>query len=205
MSAQPKPKKLTVQEYLAIERAAEFKSEFFDGVMYPMYTQVGPKMMAGASRMHNTVKENLIVELGIRFKGGPCRTFSSDQRVRVDPTGLYTYPDIVILCGPGEYDPNDENTLLNPTAIVEVLSESTERYDRRAKFRNYQEIASFREYILAAQDEPVCERYVRQANGDWLLTTFAGLETELVLSSAPARIPLAEIYAGVTFPDTPPR
>ena len=108
MSAVPK-RKLTEAEYLAIERAAEFKSEFYNGEMFAM---------AGASREHNRVKENLVIELGARLKGGPCQTYSSDQRVVVGATGLYTYPDIVILCGPGAYDPADRDTLTNPTAII---------------------------------------------------------------------------------------
>ena len=152
MSAMPK-KKLTAAEYLAIERAAEFKSEFYDGEMFAM---------SGASREHNTLKENLVGEFFVRLKGGPCRTWSSDQRVRVDRTGLYTYPDIVVLCGSGEYDPADRDTLLNPDAIIEVLSPSTEKYDRGAKFRLYQQIPSLTEYVLAAQDEPLIEHFARQ-------------------------------------------
>ena len=195
MSAVPK-RKLTAAEYLTVERRAEFKSEFFAGEMFTM---------AGASREHNRLKENLIVELGTRFRGGSCQTYSSDQRVLVNSTGLYTYPDIVILCGPGVYDPADRDTLTNPTTIIEVLSESTERYDRGAKFRNYQQIPSLREYVLVAQDEPVCERFLRQADGSWALVSFVGLDATLVLLSAPAEIPLADVYAGVTFPDPPPR
>jgi len=195
MSAVPK-RKLTSVEYLAIERRAEFKSEFFAGEMFAR---------AGASREHNEIKDALIAVLRAAFKGGPCRTSSSDQRVLVNSTGLYTYPDIVILCGPGVYDPADRDTLTNPTAILEVLSESTERYDRGAKFRNYQQIPSLREYVLVAQDEPVCERFLRQADGSWALVSFVGLTATLVLLSAPAEIPLADVYAGVTFPDPPPR
>lgn len=195
MSAVTK-RKLTVAEYLAIEKQAEFKSEFFNGEMFAM---------AGASPEHNWVKENLIGELFARFKGGPCRTFSSDQRVKIDATGLYTYPDIAIVCGPPMYDPADANTLTNPIAIIEVLSISTERYDKGTKFRNYQKIPSMKEYILAAQDEPVCERYIRQADGSWGLVSFVGLSATLVFTSVPVQIPLADVYAGVVFPDPPPK
>ncbi len=194
MSALPK-KKLTVVEYLTIERKAQFKSEFFNGEMFAM---------AGATRKHNFIKENLIIELGGRLKGGPCRTVSSDQRVKVDRTGLFTYPDIVILCGPGEYDPADEETLVNPVAIIEVLSPSTEKYDRGAKFRNYQQIPSLTEYVLVAQDEAVCERFVRLPDGSWALVSFVGLAATLALTSVPVQIALADVYAGVTFPDAPP-
>jgi Uma2 family endonuclease len=193
MSAVPKPK-LTAKEYLVIERKAEFKSEFFKGEMFAM---------AGASREHSRVKENLIIRIGVQLEGGPCQTFSSDQRVLVETTGLYTYPDIVILCGPGIYDPAERDTLTNPSAIIEVLSPSTEKYDRGSKFRNYQKIPSLIEYVLVAQDEPLCDRYVRQADGSWALVSFVELAATLAFTSIPVRIPLAEVYAGVTFPETP--
>lgn len=201
MSDLRKPK-LTVAEYLEIERTAEFKSEFFDGVMYPVYSDVGPQAMAGASRLHNRVKENLVGELFVRLKGGSCQTYSSDQRVKVEASGLYTYPDIIIQCGTETYDANDLNTIVNPVTIIEILSPSTERYDRGVKFRNYQLIPSLVEYILVAQDEPVCERYIRQADNSWGLVSFVGLEATLVFTSVAAQIPLADIYAGVTFQET---
>ena len=124
--------RLTAHQYLTLERRAEFKSEFYKGEMFAM---------AGASFKHNEIKDALIAVLRAIFKDGRCRTLSSDQRVLVDRTGLYTYPDIVILCGPGEFDPNDAETLVNPTAIIEILSPSTEKYDRGLKFRNYQQIS----------------------------------------------------------------
>src|SRR5688500_15943172 len=168
MSAVPKPK-LTVAEYLARERAAEFKSEYYRGETFAM---------AGASRQHNTAKENLIGELFTRLKGSPCRTFSSDQRVKVPVTGLYTYPDIVIVCGKPEYDPLDPDTLVNPVAVIEVLSPATETYDRGAKFRQYQQLPSVQEYVLVSQNEPVVERFVRQNDGTWVLTVVTGLGGE---------------------------
>ena len=195
MSAVPKTK-LTAAEYLAIELAAENKNEFYDGEMFAM---------SGASRDHNCVKDNLIVEIGSRCKGGPCRTFSSDQRVRVDRTGLYTYPDIVILCGQGEYDPLNRDTLLNPTAIIEVLSPSTERYDRGMKFQHYQQIPSLREYVLVSQDQALVERYTRQENGTWVLTVFADPAGEFSLDTGSVRVSLADVYRGVDLPPMPPR
>jgi Uma2 family endonuclease len=193
MSTAPKPK-LTASEYLEIEGRAKFKSEFFNGEVFAM---------AGASREHNRVKENLVIELGSRLKGGPCQTFSSDQRVLVEATGLYTYPDIVVLCGPGTYDPMDRDTLINPTTIIEVLSPSTERYDRGARFRNYQKIPSLKEYLLVAQDEAVCDRYLRQADGSWALVSFVELTAILEFVSFPVHIPLADVYSGITFPEAP--
>ncbi len=185
-------KKLTANEYLEIERRAQLKSEFFNGEMFAM---------AGGSPQHNIIKENLILELGIRLRGGPCRTLSSDQRVLVNTSGLYTYPDIVVICGPLILDTRDKDTLTNPTAIIEVLSPTTERYDRGDKFRNYQKIESLKEYVMVYQDESLCERFVRQEDSSWALVSFVGLNNSLVFTSVSASIPLADVYAGVTFPD----
>jgi Uma2 family endonuclease len=160
--------------------------------------------MAGGSKVHVLVRDNLAGELHAQFKGTPCRARNLDQRVKVDATGLYTYPDIVIVCGEPQFEDKVFNTLLNPRAIVEVLSETTEAYDRGAKFAQYRQIPSLQEYVLVAQDQPLVERYVRQPGGDWLLTEFAGLERELAFASVPARVPLAEIYRDITFPETPP-
>lgn len=192
MSAVPK-KKLTAAEYLANERQSEFRSEFFNGEVFAM---------TGASREHNRIKENLIGELFARLKGGPCQTFSSDQRVLVEATGLYTYPDIVLLCGPGLYDAADRDTLTNPIALIEIMSPSTQRYDRGAKFRNYQQIESMVEYVIVAQDEAVCERYVRQADGSWALVSFVGLGATLTFTSIKTSVPLADVYVGVDFPES---
>lgn len=189
-------KKMSLADYFVLERRAEFKSEFFDGEMFAM---------AGASTPHCIIKENLSVELGTRLKGGPCRTLSSDQRLLVERTGLVTYPDLLIVCGKMEFSAIDPHTLVNPNAIIEILSPSTERYDRGTKFRNYQQIPTLTEYILVAQDEPVCERFVRQGDGSWALVSFVGLESELAFTSVPVRIPLADVYAGVTFTEPGPR
>jgi Uma2 family endonuclease len=145
----------------------------------------------------------LVGELYSRLKGGPCQSFSSDQRLLVQANGLYTYPDIVIVCGRGEFDEADRDTLVNPTTIIEIISPSTERYDRGAKFRSYQLIKGLKEYVLIAQDEPVCERFVRQPDGSWALVSFVGIEATLVFTTARAELSLADIYAGVEFSDRP--
>jgi len=189
MSAIPR-RRLTEAEYLAIERDAEFKSEFFQGEMFAR---------AGASREHNYVKENLIVEIGRRLLGTPCRTFSGDQRVKVSATGLYTYPNIVIVCGKPEYDLIDRDTLLNPVVVIEVLSPSTEKYDRGAKFRQFHQLKSVKEYALVSQEVAVCERFVRQGDGSWVLTTVTDLKAEFEFSTVSVRIPMADIYSGVDF------
>ncbi|MDB5313396.1 MAG: hypothetical protein JWO38_7598 [Gemmataceae bacterium] len=194
MSAVPK-KKLTEAEYLALERKAEFKSEFYNGEMFAM---------AGASRQHNELKENLSIEIGSRLKGGPCRTYSSDQRVNVDRTGLYTYPDLLIVCGRPEFDPKDTDTLVNPQVIIEILSKSTESYDRGVKFLHYRRLPSVREYVLVSQDRMLVERFVRQSDETWVLTTF-DQSVEFALATVPVRIPLADVYRGVEFDEPPLR
>jgi Uma2 family endonuclease len=191
MSAVPKVI-LTPAEYLAVERRAAFKSEFLNGEMFAM---------AGASLPHTRIKDNLARALNNQFESGPCVAMTSDLRVKVSATGLYTYPDVVVYCGSPEMEDGRRDTLLNPRVIIEVLSESTESYDRGEKFRQYQRLASFQEYVVVSQDEPVCERFVRQRDDTWVLTTITGLDRELVLGTVSARAPLAEIYAGVTFPE----
>jgi Uma2 family endonuclease len=193
MSAARK-QKLTVAEYLAIEARAEFKSEYYNGEMFAM---------AGASEPHNRIKGNTEGELYARLKGGPCRTYSSDQRVHVEATGLYTYPDILVVCGPSEFAAEDKHAIINPRTIIEVLSPSTAHYDRGAKLRQYQKIPTLQEYVMIYQDEAVCERLTRQADESWTFAFAAGLDTTLTFTSLDVDIPLAEIYAGVTFPEVP--
>ncbi len=194
MSAVPK-RKLTAAEYLVIEKQAAFKSEFYNGEMFAM---------AGASGRHVDVTANLSGELHARLKGKPCRVRGNDQRVLVNRTGLYTYPDLLIVCGRPEYAGDDEQTLTNPRVVVEVLSDSTEQYDRTTKFDHYQQIPSVLEYVLVAQREAVVERFTRQADGSWALASFVGLDAVLAFTSVPVQVPLSDIYAGVEFPDPPP-
>ena len=195
MSAVPK-RKLTAAEYLAIEKKAAFKSEFFNGEMFAM---------AGANRLHNIANENLSGELYAKLKGTLCRTLSRDQRVRVSRTGLYCYPDLIIVCGPPEYSTEDPDTLVNPRVIIEVLSDSIERYDRTTKFQHYQQLPSVMEYVMVSQHQPMCERFSRSADGSWAFVAFVGISTKLELTSVPVQVPLEDIYAGVTFPEPLPR
>jgi Uma2 family endonuclease len=194
MGAVPK-KKLTEAEYLAIENAAEFKSEFYDGVMYPLHWD-GVTAMAGANPHHNRIKENLVVDLGSLIKKGPCQSYSSDQRVRLTDTGMYAYPDIVVVCDPPQFAEDDPNTLVNPQIVIEVLSPSTEGYDRGFKFARYRRQGSLREMIFVTQDEVRVERHVRQPDGSWVLTDFNDPAGEFELGTVPVRIPMADIYRG---------
>ncbi len=193
MTALPKKLRITARDYLALEANATYKSEFYQGEIFAM---------AGASPAHNRVKSNFEGELYLRLRGSPCRTASSDQRVLVSATGLYTYPDIVIVCGEPAYDPIDANTLINPRVLIEVLSPSTEHYDRTTKFDQYKQLESAREYLLVGQDEPRIDRFIKGDDGRWTHDSFVGLEASLSLASVDAKdINLADIYQGITFPE----
>src|ERR1700722_11097606 len=161
---------LTPEEYLEIERRAERKSEYFEGQMYAM---------AGASHAHVLIVDNLGREIGIQLKGGPCRDYSSELRLRVGTNGLYTYPDLMVICGDPQFVDNRTDTVVNPVMIIEVLSESTEAFDRGKKFEQYRKLASLREYVMVAQDTPHMEQYVRQMDGHWLLAETSGTDASI--------------------------
>ncbi len=182
---------ITPQEYLDQERKAEFKSEYVNGRVYAM---------SGVSDEHSTVAANLVGELHTRFKGRPCKVHGSDMRVQVEDTGKYAYPDVTVVCGASQFADTHMDTLVNPIILMEVLSPSTEAYDRGAKFAHYQYITTLQEYVLVSQNRPLVEKYTRQGE-QWLLTMYRGLDAVLELASVDCRIPLHEIYAKVTFPD----
>ena len=184
---------LTPQEYLAIERKAEYKSEFYAGEMFAM---------AGAGWKHASIKANVARHAGNQLAEGPCQILTSDMRVKVDATGLYTYPDIVVVCEEPRFEDDVFDTLLNPRVIVEVLSDSTEEYDRGTKLKHYRKISSVQEVVLIAQDRPLVERYVRQADNGWLLTEFVEITERFEFSSVPVKIAMTDIYRGMEFPDT---
>lgn len=191
MSAVHKARKVTLEEYFAIEERAERKSEYYNGEMF---------LMAGASREHNILSRNLAGLLFAKLQGGSCQVFFSDLRVRVERTGLYTYPDLLIVCGTPEYAPENRNTLVNPKVVIEILSDSTERYDRTTKFRHYKKLPSVQEYVLVSQDEPLVERFTRQDDGAWGQTDFVGLDADMALSTVSVSIPMADVFRGVEFP-----
>jgi Uma2 family endonuclease len=177
--------RLTPEEYLAIERQAEHRSEFFAGEMFAM---------AGATERHNLIVTNISAEIRRQFKGRPCRNYSSDMRVKIVATGLYTYPDSVAICDEAQYEDEGSDTLLNPAVIIEVLSPSTEAYDRGNKSWHYRQIASLAEYLLVAQDKHHIEHYVRQADGQWLLSETDKLQDTIHLPSINCHLALAEVY-----------
>jgi Uma2 family endonuclease len=184
MSSQTQ-KHYTPEEYLALERRAECKSEYYAGEIFAM---------AGASRWHNLIVTNVLRELSLQLKGCPCTTYPSDMRVKVSPIGLYTYPDVTVVCGEAQFEDNQQDTLLNPTLIVEVLSESTEAYDRGGKFAHYRKLPSLMEYILITQTKPHIEQYVRQPDNRWLLAEADSLSDAVHLPSIDCHLALAEVY-----------
>lgn len=193
MAAQLKYK-LTADDYLAIEREAKYKSEFYNGEMFAM---------AGASRAHVIIVSNLVAELRQKLKHRSCNVYSNDLRLRISATDLYTYPDVIVACGQQFFADNQKDTLLNPTLIIEVLSDSTKDYDRGGKFAHYRKLDSLQEYILVAQDEAHVERYVRMPEGNWMFSEIDGLDKTLRLTSIECEIPTAEIFDKVDFPIKP--
>jgi Uma2 family endonuclease len=191
MSAAPKPF-LSSQEYLAREREAETKSEYYDGEVFAM---------ASGSREHSLIAANVIAELGPQLRESPCEVHTSDLRVQADGAGPYAYPDVTVVCGEAEFADEERDNLLNPTMIVEVLSPTTEAWDRGGKFERYQQRASLQEYVLIAQDRPRVERYARQGDEEWLLTVVVGLERTVSLPSIGCDLRLAEVYRKITFPE----
>jgi Uma2 family endonuclease len=187
---------LSPQEYLEREREADTRSEFYRGEMFAM---------ARASWEHTLIKDNLAGEARNQLKAGPCRVLTSDLRVKITITGLYTYPDMVVVCDEPKFEDKVMDTLLNPRVIVEVLSDSTEKYDRGAKFAHYRQLPSVQEYVLVAQDRPLVESYIRQADATWVLTAFSDITGTMAFGTIPARIALADIYYGVKLPETTSR
>lgn len=182
--------RMSEQEYLAFERASEIKHEYFAGELFAM---------SGASEAHNLISGNVVTNLNIQLRNRQCLVYPSDMRVRVSATGLYTYPDISVACGKPQFADDQFDTLLNPALLVEVLSPSTERYDRGRKFQDYRLLPSLQEYLLIAQDAPRIEHYLRQPDESWRLTDTQGLESSLVLPTLGCTLALAEIYLKVTF------
>lgn len=182
MSTQPNTF-LTPEEYLTIEREAERKSEYYQGEMFAM---------AGATWTHNRIVANLIMRVGAQLRS--CQICPSDMRVRVSETGLFTYPDVLVVCGQPKFLDERQDTLLNPTLIIEVLSPSTEAYDRGRKFEHYRTIESLSEYLLVSSDRVHADLYSRQPGGLWLLTAAGKLEDALELKSAGCTLALGDIY-----------
>ncbi|MDQ3684127.1 MAG: Uma2 family endonuclease [Acidobacteriota bacterium] len=192
---------ITPEEYLAIERQAETRSEYFNGEMFPTNSvrrEHDALGMTGASRRHNLIAGNIFAALHRQLSERPCEVYPSDMRVCISATGLYTYPDVVVVCGEPKLQDSYLDTLLNPVVIVEVLSGSTEAYDRGRKFEHYQQIESLREYILVAQGPYRVEQFVRQSAAQWLYSEARRPEDVIELGSIECELALKDVYAKVS-------
>ncbi len=213
MQAARSTNRLSEAEYLDIERAAAFKSEFYDGEMFAM---------AGGSPMHSLIAENLIGTLGDRLKESPthsliagnliralgnrlegrgCLTFTSDLRVKIEHSGLYTYPDVSVAWDYLRFADAEQDTLVNPTLLAEVLSDATEAYDRGEKFGHYRRMASLQAYLVVSQRQPRVELFLRGEAGQWLLGEAGGLDASIVIPPLDISLPLREVFANVSFPE----
>ena len=184
VSTQPRTS-MTPLEYLERERKAEIRSEFLDGEMFAM---------SGVSREHSTIVVNIITELNTQFADRPCEVHGPNMRVKVSPPGLYTYPDVVAVCGEPQFEDSVLDTLINPNLIIEVLSDSTESYDRGRKFAHYRTISSLREYVLVSQHECRLERFAKQDDGNWLYSECTDPHGSIELSSVSCRLSATRVY-----------
>lgn len=191
MTAASASRGLTPEAYLAFERDAEGKHEYWHGELFAM---------AGASRRHNVLVANLVRMLGNALLDRPCEVYPSDMRVASASREVFTYPDVVVVCGEPTFADDRHDTLLDPLVIVEVLSDSTEAYDRGKKFEHYRGIASVQHYVLVAQDQPLIELYTRQGDGTWTLSDHR-MGDVATLSAVRCELPVAEIYRKLFEPD----
>lgn len=183
-------KKYTEQEYLELERKAEYKSEFFGGEIFAM---------AGTTNPHNIITVNFLILLGTKLKGKGCRPYGSDMRVHTPINSLYAYPDISVVCGEKKFLDNVFDTLLNPAFICEVLSKSTADYDTGGKFIRYRSIESLKEYWVISSLECRLQKFVKQTNGSWLLTETTNVNDTVLIESLGEEVPLSEVYFEVDF------
>jgi Uma2 family endonuclease len=188
MSAKPQ-RRMTPEEYLAMDRAADFRSEYYAGRVYAM---------SGGSWIHARIISNVSRRLANALDGRNCDVCSSDMRVQVGPD-FYTYPDVVVVCGEPKFPDARTDIVLNPMLIIEILSPSTERYDRGFKASHYRKMPSLRELVIVAQEEPSVEIYRRQPSNEWLLSEAVGLDSTCRFDSVECTIPTAHIYERVTF------
>ena len=195
MLAQPKQKYISEEEYLEMEEVSPVKHEYFDGEVF---------QMAGASYEHNVAAGNIYASLHLQLRRRDCVPFQNDMRLFVEKSGLYTYPDVMVVFGKPEIKKyKGLDNVLNPIVIVEVLSPSTSDYDKGAKFEQYRTIESLREYVLIWQDKKRVARYTKQTDGSWLLRDFIGEEVEIALSSIECSLTMDDIYDKVEFEEQP--
>lgn len=208
MSAEPEPRIYTAEEYLEFDRASTEKYEFVNGRIYRWGTdphRLEPQDMSGGTEAHSLLAANVIIALGRVLRPRGCRVYTADMRVQVGSAGEYTYPDVSALCKRSELAGGRCDTLLNPSVIVEVLSASTQDYDRGEKFELYRKLPSLREYVLVAQDRVHAERRVRDGGegNTWLTTFYDDIDDVIAVPSVDAALPLRDVYADVEFSERP--
>src|SRR6267142_2550676 len=194
MSTVAKKRLFSVEEYLVFEADSLTKHEYYRGEVFAM---------AGATIAHNVIAGNVFAHLHALLRGKECRPFGSDQRIKVEKAGLFTYADTAVICGEVERAKDDPHSATNPRVIIEVLSESTEGKDRGRKLKLYLKLDSLREYVLIAQDEPRIDKLVRNDDGTWTMSIVEELKEWLELDSIGCRLAMAEIYDGIKFEPTP--
>lgn len=192
MSTVPQKRLYKLEEYFVLEQASSEKHEFYRGEIF---------LMAGASLRHNRIARNILAQLTFQLRGKPCEPFGSDLRIAATTFPLHTYPDISVICGDPVMDDVDKHAATNPHTLIEVLSPSTEKYDRGEKFTLCRSLTSLREYILVAQNQPHVERFVLQSNDKWLLHIYDGLDGVVELPDIECRLAMKDIYEGVAFGD----
>ena len=186
----PEFKYITAEDYLAVERLALDKHEYFRGEIFAM---------SGASIPHNIVASNLLAELGTKLKGKKCRAFGSDLRIHIPKNTLYTYPDISIICGEIETIDDAFDTAKNPSVLIEILSKSTRDYDKGGKFTLYRDIDTLKEYILVDTEKVCIEKFTRNPDNSWLLTEYKSLEGSFTIAAVDVTLQLADVYEDVKF------
>jgi Uma2 family endonuclease len=180
----------SVEDYLALEQSSEVRHEYENGEM---------REMPGGSETHSSLSENTKFALRVALKGKNCKVHGGDLRIKIPNTGLYTYPDVSVTCGERLFENTKRDSLLNPTVIFEVLSPSTERYDRGRKFNHYQTVESISDYMLVSQDAYQVEHFIRQTDNSWLLKTYRGLESSVSIGSLGCELSLSDIYEDVSL------
>jgi Uma2 family endonuclease len=194
MAALPKRQFISEEDYLTMEEVSPVRHEYFDGEIL---------QMAGASEKHNNIAGNIYGELYNQLKKRPCKVYQNDMRLYIEKEGIYTYPDVMVVCGKPEIKKyKNLDNILNPVLIVEVLSPSTADYDKGAKFEQYRTIESFKEYLLVSQDAKQITRYTKQSDGSWNLMDFIGDTTEIQLSSIECVLTSEDIYDKVDFEES---
>jgi len=184
---------MTPEEYLVAERCSEIKNEYFDGEV---------SAIAGASRKHNIILTNVVRILGNTLLGRPCNIYSSDMKVKIEKLMKYSYPDIVISCEEEQFEDANEDILLTPWVILEILTDSTEAYDRGVKFAHYQGIPSFKEYVLISQHFCRVERFFRQSDNTWIYSAFHDLNNTIPIQTIHCELSLQDIYRKIKFNET---